>query len=89
MAVQTLKVRIITPKQVIFNEDSLSISSTNTVGKFDILPTHANFITLIQNSPIIIRKTNHQLVTFKFPLAIIYTVSNKVNIYTDIELPQI
>lgn len=81
-----LTVKIITPNQTLFNELALSVSSINSKGKFDILPSHANFITLIQNSPIVITKQNKQKQTFNFPLAIIYVTRDKVNIYTDIPL---
>lgn len=81
-----LKVRIISPQQVLFEDEAISVSSINSAGKFDILPHHANFITLIEDSPILIRKADKKLIEFKFPLAIIYTLSNKVTIYTKISL---
>lgn len=50
-----LNVKIFSPTQTIFEGEAVSISSVNSVGKFDILPFHANFITLVQKNPIIIR----------------------------------
>jgi len=57
------------------------------MGNFDILPQHANFITLVENSPILVRPATagQKPQTFKFPLAIIVTMENKVNIYTYIQ----
>lgn len=81
-----LQVRIVSPKQDIFQGPALAVSSTNSVGRFDILPQHANFVTLIQNQPITLRLADKQRRTFQFPLAIIYVIENKVNIYTDIQL---
>lgn len=83
---QLLQVKIISPKEDIFAGLALSISSKNSAGKFDILPEHANFITLVQNEQIIIKTQDKQIKTYKFPLAIIYNANNKVNIYTDIQL---
>lgn len=83
---QTFNVRVISPKQIIYQGNALSVSSTNSAGKFDILAEHANFITLIENSPIVIRTVDKQSVVFKFPLAIIYTTRNTVNIYTQIQI---
>lgn len=83
---QLLQVKIISPKENIFEGLALSISSKNSAGKFDILPEHANFITLIEKEPIIIRGKDQQPSTFNFDLAIIYVANNKVNIYTDIQL---
>lgn len=55
MASDVLKVKIISPTQTIFEGDAYAVSSTNTMGKFDILPFHANFISLVQKHPIILR----------------------------------
>jgi hypothetical protein len=50
-----LNVKIFSPTQTIFEGEAVSISSVNSMGKFDILPFHANFITLVQKTPIIVR----------------------------------
>lgn len=81
-----LQVRIVSPKQDIFQGPALSVSSRNQAGNFDILPLHANFVTLVEDYPITLRLAGGQKKTFSFKLAIIYLVNNKVNIYTDIQL---
>lgn len=83
----TLHVRIISPQQLLLDTEAESVSSKNLQGNFDILPQHANFITLTENSPIIIRPAaaGQKPLTYKFPLAIIMTVENKVSIYTYIQ----
>lgn len=53
-----LNVKILSPTQTIYDGPALSVSSTNSSGKFDILPYHANFITLVQKSPVILRIAN-------------------------------
>lgn len=83
--ITTLKVRIISPLQLILATEAEAVSSKNSAGKFDILPEHANFITLVENSPIIIRLKDQKRLVFKFPLAIVLTINNKVNIYTYLE----
>ena len=84
----SLHVRIISPQQLFLDTQALSVSSKNTQGKFDILPEHANFITVVENYPITIRVQNQKPAVFKFPVAIISTHENKVNIYT-YTLPQV
>lgn len=84
-----LQVRIVSPKQVIFSGEATSVSSTNSVGNFDILPKHANFLTLVEKVPLIIRKPDKEKLTFNFPLAIIFASQNRVNIYIDIQLEKI
>jgi len=82
----TLHVRIISPQQLILDTEANSVSSKNPRGNFDILPQHANFITIVDNAPITIRPAGGQKsLIFKFPLAIILTRENKVDIYTYIQ----
>ncbi len=78
-----LYVRVLTPKSILYEGEALSISSTNSQGKFDVLPQHANFISFIENQPIEIRKKDHKLISFGFSKAIIYTLGNKVSIYAE------
>lgn len=82
-----LNIRIIAPKEELFSGEALSLSSINSAGKFDILPMHANFVTLVENTPIIIRKADKSDEKFEFPMAIIYAANNQVKIYTDVHLP--
>lgn len=81
----TLHVRIISPQELILDTEAASVSSKNLQGPFDILPQHANFITLVENSPIVVRTSKQKPLVFKFPLAIIITRENKVDIYTYIQ----
>ena len=82
---QTLHVRIISPQQLILETEALSVSSINAQGPFDILPLHANFLTVIEDTPIIIRPPKQKPLEFTFPLSIIRVTENKVNIYTYIQ----
>lgn len=84
----TLHIRIITPRELMLDIEGESISSKNSQGTFDVLPQHANFITLIENSPITVRVKGQKALTFKFPLAIMNVSENKVDIYTYVQ-PQL
>lgn len=79
-----IKVRIISSQKTIYEGSVVSISSKNQEGKFDILPQHANFITLVRNSPIILKLQDNKTTNFQFPLAIIYFSNNQASIYTEI-----
>lgn len=85
MSQEQIYVRILSPQKMLFSAPALSVSSKNQQGNFDILPQHANFISMIENQPIVVRQANKPPVTFKFPLAIIYVTGGKVNIYTNIK----
>lgn len=80
---ETLQVRIMTPHQMIFQGRALAVSSINSEGKFDILPEHANFITLIENQTIQVTKDNREPLSFNFHQAIIYNEANQVSIYAE------
>ncbi len=81
----TLHVRIISPQELILETDAESISSKNLEGNFDILPQHANFITMVEKNPIIVRVKKQKDQKFDFPMAIIMTSNNKVDIYTYVQ----
>ncbi len=90
MATNTLHLKISTPFQIVYEGEVQSVTSTNTEGKFDVLPEHANFITLIDNKPVTVRPKGEQPKEFNFPLAILYVHGNRVNIYTNIqEMPKL
>ena len=81
----TLHVRIISPQQLILDTQAESVSSKNSQGPFDILPQHANFLTVVEKQPIEIRVKGQKTQKFDLPLAIIFATENKVNIYTYIQ----
>lgn len=78
-----LEVRISTPAEVLWEGDAESVSSENLDGNFDILSLHANFITLIQEKPIIVR-TSERDRRYTFKSAVIYTHDNVIRIFGDI-----
>lgn len=78
-----LYVRVLSPREVLYQGEAKAVSSRNSQGKFDVLPQHANYITIIENEPIEVLKPDNKLTTFKVKQAILYTVENKVTIYTD------
>ncbi len=81
----TIHVRIISPQQLILDTEAESLSSKNPDGNFDILPQHANFLTVVDKQPIVVRIKDQKPLTFNFPLAIIFASGNIVNVYTYIQ----
>lgn len=80
---QSLQVRVSTPTAVLWEGEADSVSGENSQGKFDILPLHANFITLIQDTPVIIRQKAQEK-QFTFKNAVIHTDSDVVRVYGDV-----
>ncbi|MCH8889289.1 hypothetical protein IID26_02610 [Patescibacteria group bacterium] len=79
-----LSVRVSNPDAVLWLGEADSVSSRNLQGDFDILPQHANFITIIQNNPIIIQIRGGEKKEFHFDSAIIYTYKDSVQIFANI-----
>jgi F0F1-type ATP synthase epsilon subunit len=77
-----IHVRINSPAKVIWEGDADSVSSENSQGPFDILPMHTNFVSFVENKPIIV-KINDKSESYKFERSVIYARENKVNIYTN------
>lgn len=82
MTNDTLYTTISSPEKQIWEGKAVSISSVNSAGSFDILPFHANFITIIENQPITI-ETEIGKQEFKFTRAILHVSKNIVHIYTE------
>ena len=76
-----LTVTINSPKNNIWEGKAFTVSSENLQGKFDILPQHANFMTIVENHPIVVRTPVEEL-TYTFHQSLIYTHDNYVYIYT-------
>jgi len=75
-----LTVTINTPEKIVWHGKADSVSSENSQGPFDILSQHANFITIVEDKPILIRfgKREHR---FDFKRCVIMTQNDYVACY--------
>lgn len=67
-------------KEVFFEGKAKSVSSENQLGKFDILPEHENFISLIFNELVIITDKGERL-SYKFKKGVLKVAQNRVKIF--------
>ncbi|MGM0628951.1 MAG: hypothetical protein ACQESA_00810 [Patescibacteria group bacterium] len=79
-----LNVRIISLGEVVWEGYALSISAENTNGVFDILPQHANFITILKDTPIVVKTESKTQKEFTFPRSLLYAKENEVKIYANV-----
>ena len=63
-----------------FQGEVWAVSSQNQVGKFDILPGHINFITLISDN-MTLHLPNQRRVGYKFNRGVLEVSKNKVNVF--------
>lgn len=78
-----LSVSIRSRETILFEGQCVSVTSFNLRGRFDILPLHSNFITLISKYVILdVGKESEK--KFDLEKGVLYVMSNKVNIYVGI-----
>jgi F0F1-type ATP synthase epsilon subunit len=63
-----------------FQGQALSVTSENPVGKFDILPEHANLVSQVFNYLRIVTKDNKEL-NYKFKRGVLEVSEDKVRIF--------
>lgn len=79
-----LQVKISSPDEIIWDAPAKAVSSTNAKGSFDVLPGHANFITIVVNGDVVITDLEDKDHQFHFDRCAFYTYHNKVTIYTQV-----
>ena len=79
--IDTILVVIMSPEAIVFKDEALSLSSTNSEGPFDVLPDHARFMTLIEKSPMIVYLKNGSQKEIPLEHAVLFFQDNKVTIY--------
>ena len=79
-----LSVHIASAEGTIWEGTAHSVSSANRDGPFDILPQHAQFITLVSNAPLTVRPISSAPETFTFRSAVMHVHGNTVAVYVGI-----
>ena len=80
---KSLNISIKDRKKIYFEGNALSITSSNIKGEFDVLPMHADFITLIKKYVIIDRGLTTQQ-QFDIDNGVMAVLANKVYVYLGI-----
>jgi len=81
-AAQQLKVIARAPFQVYYEGPASVVSAANKVGKFDILPGHADFFSMLTPGPILI-ETDGEPVNFDITNGIITVRDDEVMLFVD------
>jgi F0F1-type ATP synthase epsilon subunit len=67
-------------KEVFYQGKAEAVSSQNRLGKFDILPRHANFITLISKELTILTPAKNKI-SYQFERGVLIVSKNEVKIF--------
>jgi F0F1-type ATP synthase epsilon subunit len=79
----SLDVNIRSRRKSYFEGKTYSVSSLNDTGEFDVLPQHANFISLIRNQ-LILNKSAKDEQKFVISTGIMRVKDNKVDVFLDV-----
>ena len=77
---ELINITIKSRKKILYQGKALYLTSVNDNGKFDILPQHANFISLIKDF-IIIRKEDEQDEKIDIKTGVLKNINNIVSVY--------
>lgn len=77
---QTMTIVVENSDTQLYHGQGKAVTCFNDKGQFDILPYHANFITLIKEK-VIVREENGTAKEFKIGQGVLRVVDNNVNIY--------
>lgn len=83
----SIAVTIKNRKGVLVQEEVKAISSLNDKGIFDILPEHANFISIIKDN-IVLHKKDGSKNEMKIGKGVLRVYENEIHIYLDISESQ-
>ena len=79
-----IHLRVLTRGELLYEGEVNSLSSINESGKFDVLPKHANFISLIKNHLIIREQTGDER-QIKVEQGILRVFQGRANVYLGIK----
>lgn len=80
----TIEVKITSPREIVWQGRAAAVSSENSQGPFDILPDHANFVTLVKDTPIVLHFKNNKSEQFSFKRAVVHNENNTVTVYAEL-----
>ena len=82
-AKNTIYVKVYAPYKVYYEGEANSISAASQTGRFDILPQHHNFITLLVACDVVIRTSTHEE-TIRIQGGIMHVKADRAIIFLDI-----
>lgn len=79
-----LEVKIFSPSKTYFEGKAVSVSAKNKAGKFDILPLHHNFITLLETGVIEVTTTAQVVKEIDVNVSLLHLANGHLTIFTDV-----
>lgn len=79
-----LQVAVLSPEGPVFEGGVDAVSAVNKTGRFDVLPQHANFITIIEGKLLLHTQRRRQTREIEVKRGILYCHSNKVEVFLSV-----
>ncbi len=80
----TMRVKIYAPFKIYFDGPASSITATNRVGPFDILPNHHNFISLLKPGNVTVKSTAKEDFVMNINRGVIHVKADEVKVFLDV-----
>ena len=80
----SIKVSIFSAENKLYEKEAAALSSYNEEGKFDILPYHANFISIVTQG-VIVHEIDGGEKEFPLEVAVLKAYENTIDVYLGIE----
>ena len=80
----TMAVKVYAPFQVYFEGEAYSVSASNAVGPFDILPKHRNFLCMLVPCELIVQPVKGNKRTIKIHRALMHVKADSVVVFMDV-----
>jgi len=81
---QDISVTIYGPESILYQGKVKAVTSVNDKGKFDILPLHSNFISIVKNY-LILHELQGSQKEFKLKQGVLRLVNNQMSIFLGLE----
>jgi F0F1-type ATP synthase epsilon subunit len=85
MSLDTIHLKVVSREGIVFDGDVASVTSFNDKGRFDVLPSHANFISLIEKSLVIRGSDKKDEKELTFDVALMRVVDNNIEVYLGVK----
>jgi len=84
MAAQEINVTIFDLESIVYQGKIKALTSINEKGKFDILPMHSNFISIVKDY-LILHEREGKTKEFKLKRGVLRVVNNEISIFLGLE----
>lgn len=77
-------VKIYTPFTTFFEGNAHSVTAVNETGRFDVLPGHHNFITMLKSGDVVVEKTDKEQQAIPIARGLMHVRDNRLIVFLDI-----